>query len=166
VARANKQHEGPPDGAPYWLPAGAFWEHLPEGVRRAVREVLEPAYQRLVRGAPGELERSAGITLVHLMWLEMCDQARLGEMIADRDSIASIIEEPEEWIARHLHLVAAKNSTAELLLKLSMVREALSRVGVPERPTVPALPVAAPRVEVLPPEEGSWSPTESGIGKS
>ena len=46
-----------PAGAPYWLPVGPFWDRLAEGVRRAVGEILEPAYRRLVVEARDELER-------------------------------------------------------------------------------------------------------------
>jgi hypothetical protein len=116
-----------PAGAPYWLPDGPWWEQLSDGVRQAVRDILEPAYRRLVVEAQDELERSAGITLVHLMWLEICDQTRLGNIAGDRKSICAIVEDPEESIARHLHLVGAKNSTAELLLKLRMTRAMLER---------------------------------------
>ena len=152
---------GPAAGAPCWLPGGGLWRRLPEGVRRAVRELLEPAYERLVRRAPGELERSAGVTLVHLMWLELCDQARLAEVIADRQSAVAIVEQPEEWIARHLHLVAAKNSTAELLLKLSIVREGLSRgAGAPQL-GIPALP-GTPRSTDVPPGAGRGSEPAGG----
>ena len=59
------------------------WQLLPDGVRRAVSRVLAPAYRRFVLDAPGELERSIGLTLVHLMWLEVCDQVRLAEAAAD-----------------------------------------------------------------------------------
>jgi hypothetical protein len=46
--RGRKKGKIPrPAGAPYWLPAGTFWERLPEGIRRAAAEILEPAYRRL-----------------------------------------------------------------------------------------------------------------------
>ena len=78
-----------PAGAPYWLPVGPFWDRLAEGVRRAVGEILEPAYRRLVVEARDELERSAGMTLVHLMWLEICDQSHLGDTVGDWQAIYS-----------------------------------------------------------------------------
>jgi hypothetical protein len=131
------------------VPAGEAWDALPQGVRRAVGEVLAPAFQRLVVEAPDELERSAGITFVHLMWLEVCDQAAMSEIVGDRKAVYASVEEPEEAVARHLHLVAAKNSTGELLMKLRMVRETLERE---ER--LMAIPGPVPALAAPPREEG------------
>jgi hypothetical protein len=66
---------------PYWVPDGTLWEQLPAGIRRAVSQVLAPAYRRFVLEAPGPLERSVGITMVHLMWLEVYDQLALAETL-------------------------------------------------------------------------------------
>lgn len=145
AGRRKKSGVARPAGAPYWLPRGPFWERLSEGVKRAVGEVLEPAYRRLVVEARDELERSAGITLVHLMWLEICDQAAMSDIVGNREEIDAFVKDPEAAVDRHLHLVAAKNSTAELLLKLRMVRETIQRqerlAGPPH--AVPALPAPA-----------------------
>ncbi len=142
VGKGKKPGVARPAGAPYWLPRGPFWDRLSEGVKRAAGEVLEPAYRRLVLEARDELERSAGITLVHLMWLEICDQTAMSEVVGNRDEIDAILKNAEESVGRHLHLVAAKNSTAELLLKLRMVRATIQReqqvTGPPE--AAPALP--------------------------
>ena len=142
-----------PDGAPYWVPEGSMWNEIPEGTRIAVRDILEPAYRRLVLEAGDELERSAGLTLVHLLWLEICDQTRLGLMAGDRKSVFALVEDPDEVIAHHLRLVTAKNSSAELLLKLRMTREMLKRGerlwgppgdGLAIPPPVPPGPAHAP----------------------
>lgn len=120
------------------MPDGETWQHLPDGVRQAVSRVLAPAYRRFVLDAPGELERSVGLTLVHLMWLEVCDHVRLAEAAADPTSLAAVLSNPEEMIGRHLHLAASKCRAAELLTKLRMVREAF------EPPPAAALPAPAP----------------------
>jgi hypothetical protein len=131
---------------------------LSEGVKRAVGEVLEPAYRRLVLEARDELERSAGITLVHLMWLEICDQAAMCDIVGNREEVDAFLKSPEEAVGRHLHLVAAKNSTAELMLKLRMVRETIQReqqlMGPPE--AAPALPAPAAPF-------GKWATAEARL---
>ena len=125
------------EDVPYWVPSGTTWQLMPSGVRRAVSQVLSPAYRRFVLDAPGELERSIGLTLVHLMWLEICDQVRLADAAADETSLTAVLSDPTALIGRHLHLAASKCQTAELLVKLRMVCEAF------ERPPAAVLPAAA-----------------------
>jgi hypothetical protein len=143
AAQITPHREARPDlgKAPYWLPAGDLWDRLPAAMRQAVVDILAPAYQRLVLQVADDLERSTGITLVHLMWLEISDQLRLAETVAERESFVAAVgdERPEEMIAEHLHLVAAKNATSELLVKLRMVRQMAERGAWPAG----ALPGAA-----------------------
>jgi hypothetical protein len=123
-----------PDVLPPWLPVGDRWNELPEAVRQAVPRILVPAYRQFVLDAPDELQRSVGLTLVHLLWLEVCDQMHPVEVVADPTSLAATLSNPEEMIDRHLNLVAAKSQTAELLVKLRLVHEALARSAVPPLP--------------------------------
>ena len=95
---------------------------MPEDMRQMVSRILIPAYRRFVLDAPGELERSVGTTLVHLMWLELCGQVQLGKVVADPKSLEAILSSPEQMIDRHLRLTMTKCQTAELLLKLQMVK--------------------------------------------
>ncbi|MFH1924100.1 MAG: hypothetical protein ABIP48_29960 [Planctomycetota bacterium] len=122
---------------PYWLPRGEFWDRVPEGVKEAAEEVLGPAYRELVENAPSELERLAGTTVVHLAWLEICDQLHLAENVSDRQSIASILNDPDEMIARHLQLVYAKSKATVLLMGLRMARQSESGVGETPRLAAP-----------------------------
>jgi hypothetical protein len=128
----------PPDRdlLPPWLPVGDRWDDLPEAVRQAVPRILVPAYRQFVLDAPDELQRSVGLTLVHLLWLEVCDQLRLVEVVGDPTSLAATLNNPESMIDRHLNLVAAKSQTAELLVKLRLVNEALARSIAPQRPLI------------------------------
>jgi hypothetical protein len=130
----------PDPDVPHWVPTGDRWNGLPEEIRRAVPRILAPAYRRFVLDAPGELERSVGLTLVHLMWLEVCDQVYMAIATADPTSLDAILKNPEEMIDRHLNLVTAKCQTAELLVKLRLVSEALERPA----PTTPSSPLRAP----------------------
>jgi hypothetical protein len=127
------------ENLPPWLPTGERWEALPQNLRQAVPRLLVPAYRQFVLDAPDELQRSVGLTLVHLFWLELCNQARLSEVVADPTCLAAVLNNPEEMIDRHLNLVAAKGQTTELLVKLRLVNEALARS------------VAAPPPNLLPP---------------
>jgi hypothetical protein len=120
---AASQH-GP--DLPYWLPSGDYWDGLPREIRDAVPRILGPAYRKFVLEAGGELERSLGLTLVHLIWLEVCDHVRMALAAADSLSLAAALNDPDAMIARHLNLITAKCQTAELLVKLRLVTEALN----------------------------------------
>jgi len=54
----------PGPDAPHWIPTDESWQKLPERIREAVPRILAPAYRRFVLDAPGELERSIGLTLM------------------------------------------------------------------------------------------------------
>jgi hypothetical protein len=132
------------DTLPPWLPVGDRWQNLPAAIRQAVPRVLVPAYRQFVLEAPDELQRSIGLTLVHLIWLEVCDQARLSEVVADPTCLAAVLNDPEKMIDRHLGLVAAKSQTSELLIKLRLVNEALARSAAPAPPGLPPPPSPGP----------------------
>jgi hypothetical protein len=125
-----------PDQLPPWLPTGNRWNDLPEALRQAVPRVLIPAYRQFVLDAADQLQRSAGMTLVHLLWLELCNQMHMVDAVADPMSLAATVNDPERMIDRHLTLVAAKSQTTELLAKLRLIGETLAAVP---RPGVPSL---------------------------
>ena len=136
------RHQTPPEhdpNLPHWLPVGDDWDGLPKSVRQAVPQILAPAYRRFVLEAPGELERSFGLTLVHLMWLELCDQAKL-VAATDPNSLDAVLGNAEQLTERHLHLVSAKCQTAELLVKLRL----LTKPWRPARSAVGQVPTASP----------------------
>jgi hypothetical protein len=129
--------ESPPEpdpNLPHWLPVGDDWGSLPKSIRQAVPQILTPAYRRFVLEAPGELERSFGLTLVHLMWLELCDQAKL-VAATDPNSLDAVLGNAEQLTERHLHLVSAKCQTAELLVKLRLLGETLDTGQLRRGPT-------------------------------
>ena len=129
--RKRKPHDDcpttPDPDIPYWVPSGDGWKNTPEEIRRAIPQVLAPAYRQFVLEASGELERSIGLTLVHLIWLEVCCQVHLAVAAADPTSLAAVLNNPEAMIARHLELVMAKCQAAELLVKMRLVSQSLQR---------------------------------------
>jgi hypothetical protein len=138
ASRPAAEVGGPPPDTPYWLGDGV-WERLPPSARQAVSDLVTPSYRRLVLEATDDLERMAGLTLVHLLWLEISEQLNMALIVGDRDSVLATIHDPERLIAEHLKLVAAKNATAELILKMRMTRELVQR-GVQAASPVPRLP--------------------------
>ncbi|NLX98477.1 MAG: hypothetical protein GXY83_20140 [Rhodopirellula sp.] len=142
----------PGDDAPYWLPTGSLWHDLSPAIKKAVHQILVPLWKRIVLEAQDDLEQAAGATLVHLMWLELCDQAHIGAVVGTRDSIVAIRANPDAMVARHLNLVSAKNQTWALLARQRMAREVLARVDgslpPPRTSGPPALPLITDRQSI------------------
>ena len=55
---------GGPVGRPAWAPGDFDLFKVPEPVRQAVAEIVEPAYRQMVAAVEDPLERSIGLTLV------------------------------------------------------------------------------------------------------
>ena len=107
---------------PYWVPSGIAFDELPEELRTAIIAVVNPGYQQLVLAARDGLEKATGMTIVHLLWLEILDQIQLGRELTDPQSALSASEEREKLIARHLRLVGAKTKASGFLLRLHQFR--------------------------------------------
>ena len=137
TSRSRKQPAERGPDVPHWLPAGTCWEKLPETIREAVSRFVAPAYRRFVLDAQSEIERAIGTTLVHLMWLELCGQVQMAQAAADPESLDALLQNPEEMTERHLRLASVKCQTAELMVKLRVINDALERSPAP-RPVLPA----------------------------
>jgi hypothetical protein len=127
AARPANPPTEPGPREPGWLRAGSSWDHISSNVKQAVLEILVAAHRHMILDAPNEVERSAGATVMYLLWLEMCDQVYMAEGAADHESIASILDNPEQLINRYQRLPDPKNNIAELLSKLMVLREILGR---------------------------------------
>ncbi|MBU4270717.1 MAG: hypothetical protein KKA28_02455 [Planctomycetes bacterium] len=151
---------------PHWLSADGCWIKMPEDMRQMVSRILTPAYRRFVLDAPGELERSVGMTMVHLMWLELCGQVQLGMVVADPKSLEAILGNPEDMIDRHLRLTMTKCQTAELLLKLQMVKGMLQHPSFSGGPCFPPIqtqdPATPPRHAIQPPPASLLAQVDDG----
>ena len=144
IPSANKPSESPPsvavndgsfalgtaatdDTEPYWVPPGMDLKHWPSGLRAQVAAIINPCYREQVVLAKPGVAQSTGITIVHLLWLEILDQIELSRVKTPEPPgteilrMAGIAPDPElrkEAIERHLRLVHAKLKASELLLRL------------------------------------------------
>ena len=112
---------GGPVSRPAWAPGDVDLIKVPEPVRRAVAEIVEPAYRKLVAEVEDPLERSIGLTLVHLMWLEVLDQHQTKHEYLE----TSILELPEDrsgMIDRHLRMLNTKIKVGSFLMRLREMR--------------------------------------------
>ena len=134
----QQPHERGP-AIPPWLPRDYRWSHIPPETRHRILHILAPAYQQIVIEAPNEIERSIGTTFVHLMWLEICDQAKMATAVADPTCLDAIRQDPNA-IERHLRLVGVKCKTATLLLKIQSLRQTIDRLPASTVTTLPPPP--------------------------
>jgi hypothetical protein len=106
---------------PFFIPGGVDFEKLPEELRAAIRGVIDPAYRRLVQGARDGLEKSLGVTAVHLLWLEVLDQFELAAGL-DGKLHPAASEERCQLIDRHIRVIGAKTKASQFLLRLHEFR--------------------------------------------
>ncbi len=108
-------------GQPPWAPDGVDLIKVPEPVRQAVAEIIEPAYRQMVAEVEDPLERSIGLTLVHLMWLEVLDQHEAKQEYL-QTSILELPEDRSDMIDRHLRMLHTKVKVGSLLMRLREMR--------------------------------------------
>lgn len=126
----------PPDpSVPYWIPPGVDLADMPAELKAALAGVINPAYRELVLEAKPGLPQSTGLSIVHLLWMEVLDQLELAEPPPDLnlDPLAALRDNRATTIARHLRLVGAKLKASELLLRLDQFKFACQRLK-PEAP--------------------------------
>ena len=92
-------------------------------MQSAITGIINPAYQELVLSASPGLEQATGMTIVHLVWLELLDQIELGrDFAASLQSPSATMqqhsEEHEQCIARLLRTVGAKAKQSLVLFRL------------------------------------------------
>jgi hypothetical protein len=108
---------------PYFVPPDVDWEQLPAAVKTAFNALIQPTYSELVLGAANSLERSAGMSLTFLLWLELIEQFSLAAQCdwtvrpAGEDS-----GERDKAIRRYLRVVGAKQQAANFLARLQRIR--------------------------------------------
>ena len=124
---SGNKADKPDDARPYWVPAGVRLDDMPAELRAAIAAVINPVYMDVVLSSKDGLEKSTGVTVCHLLWLEVLSQFELGRLVAVTDSESSD-EEREEAIAKHIRLAHAKLKASGLLLRL---REFERRWGGP-----------------------------------
>lgn len=113
----------PPRPRPYFVPADLDYDSLPEAVRIAVDELVQPAYNQLVLQTSTALERSAGATYVCLLFLELLDQFDLGSQVAYRVSQRAESAAPrDDALNRYMRLAGSKERAGLFLLRIRSLR--------------------------------------------
>lgn len=139
----------PPIPPPRWVPPGVQFDMLERSMQLALVEVVEPLYEELVLQVSDPLERSTGLTIVHIVWLEIVDQHEMGRDYSQISAVLGIASpERSDMIAQHLRIVDSKVRTGQFLMQ---IRQFQARHFNP-----PAMPLrmAEPRPLLLGPTGG------------
>lgn len=117
----------------HFIPAGMDVDNLPPALQQGLQEIMEPAYRVLVQEATDALARSAGLTVVHILWLELLQQCRMAGIVTDLG--------PNNEVALHNHvnrvlrLATAKQHASAFLLKVRAFGQELKKSQAPRAAT-------------------------------
>jgi hypothetical protein len=119
--------DGPRDRAqPLWAPEGVDLDFVPVEIQQSVNEIIKPVYEQFVVTAPDGLERSLGLTLCHLLWLEVLDQFDLKREYTKIDSVLAMEKDRGRIIDQHLRLIDSKVRIGYFLVRLRELRKRLA----------------------------------------
>ena len=65
---------------PPWAEHDVTFEKLSDHQQHEVRQIVSPLYQRLVLQPHDPLERSCGVSVIHLIWSELLKQCELASL--------------------------------------------------------------------------------------
>ncbi len=114
--------ETQPRSRPYFIPEDFDFHALPEAVKLAFIDIVQPSYEELVLGAATTLERSAGVSLVFLLSLELLDQFEIGRQMNLTAAANTNSTDRNEQIARYLRVVSAKQAAGNFIFRLQSLR--------------------------------------------
>ena len=101
-----------------WHPLGAKLDALPNNVRAALAEIINPAFEELVQAAPTALEKTTGLTYLNLLWVEVFEQFNMASLLWQMSTAEFYFQN----LAGYLRVVGAKHQFAKFLLHAKKVR--------------------------------------------
>lgn len=107
---------------PPWAPDQQQLERLPPEIRQALSQTMQPLYEQYVLHAPDPLEQSVGITLVHLLWMELLEQFDLKNN-NEKLLTLRLPGNREAYINQHLRVMAAKTRLGHFLMQFRRMRK-------------------------------------------
>jgi hypothetical protein len=145
---------------PFWAPVGVDLDCVPPEVHQAAAELVQPVYEQCVLRAAGGIEKSLGVTVAHLLWLEILEQFDLKREYTEVQAVLRLPGQRREVIDQHLRMLDSKVRVGYILVRLQELRQ---RAAERER-LLPRISVDRPLpVLVDPPNgEGRSGKTETG----
>ena len=104
-------------GGPLWMPEGMELAFVPPEVRHAISRVVQPVYQRLVVESHDPLEKSLGVTVSHLLWLEILQQYHMKREY-DLTAVLQVTNGHYSDIDQHIRILGAKVKVTQVLERL------------------------------------------------
>lgn len=108
---------------PFWMPPGVELEKLPEGLRAAFEDIIDPAYRQLVVENPDPLEKSLAAGYVYACWLALLEQHELGKIIWYKQASLDRADHYTEPRDRLLRVLGTQDKLARSLLQLRAFRK-------------------------------------------
>ncbi len=108
---------------PLWALDDAALDDVPDEVKGAIDDVVRPAYLRFVVETHDPIERSLGMTLVHLMWLEVLQQHHAQTEYRTFNCMLGLPDGGYEQMNQQLRLLQGKVRLGQFLVKLQEARE-------------------------------------------
>ena len=105
------------------MPQGVDLEVVPKEVREAVAELIQPVYERLVLEVDDPLEKSLGVTVAHLLWLEVLQQFDMKREYVQFAAVLGLSENRGPMIEQHLRIIHSKVRVGYFLARLRELRQ-------------------------------------------
>ena len=141
------------------MPEGVDLQFVPAEVQQAARELVQPLYDQFVIGAADGLEKSLGVTIAHLLWLEILEQFDIKREYTQVEAVLNLAGNRAEMIDRHLRLIDSKLRVGYFLVRIQEMRKRISEQAQIGPPVVSELSGNAPMGLILnPPNEQECHP--------
>jgi hypothetical protein len=122
----SKDLQKRPENLPVWAPKGVDLDVVPTEIQQVVAELIQPIYDQCVTNASDCLEKSLGITITHLLWLEILEQFDIKREYTQIEAVLQITHNRTGMIESHLRLINTKLRIGYFLLRLKEVRQHLA----------------------------------------
>ena len=139
--------------APLWVPSNVDLKLVPDEIRQAIIQIVQPVYERFVIASDDPLEKSLGVTVTHLLWLEILQQADLKREYSEITAVLGTQKDHGRDIDQHLRIIESKVKVGYLLTRIRELRHRSNQrssvfAAVPD----PAAPTAIDVDSTAPPD--------------
>ena len=131
------------------MPDDDTLEFVSPEVRQAIAEVVQPVYERFVLAVEDPLEKSLGLTVAHLVWLEVLQQFDLKREYTQVLAVLGLPDDRGAAIDQHLRIIDSKVKLGYLLIRLRELRR--------------RWPEGSRGLRSLPKPATSWLPNDEGV---